>query len=72
VVGPERRTLPNGEIGSILHVDLSNRSSCIAVQTEDLGAQYDDGLVLIGRDVDVEPRGCSLDAEDLRSFTRAD
>ncbi|MGA8383812.1 MAG: hypothetical protein WB687_00840, partial [Candidatus Cybelea sp.] len=66
VVGPDRKTLPNGEIGSILHVDLANRSSCIAIQTEDLGIRYDDGLVLIGRDLDVEPRGCSLDAEDLR------
>jgi hypothetical protein len=67
VVGPDRRTLAKGEIGSILHVDLANRSSCIAIQTEDLGVQYDDGLVLIGRDVDVEPRGCSLEAEDLRA-----
>jgi hypothetical protein len=67
VVGPDRKTLAKGEIGSILHVDLANRSSCIAIQTEDLGAQYDDGLALIGRDVDVEPRGCSLEAEDLRA-----
>ena len=66
VVGPDRKTLAKGEIGAILHVDLANRSSCIAVQTEDLGIQYDDGFVLIGRDIDVEPRGCSLDAEDLQ------
>jgi hypothetical protein len=66
VVGPDRATLPRGEIGSILHVDLANRSSCIAIQTEDLGIEYDDGLVLIGREIDAEPRGCSLDAEDLR------
>lgn len=67
VVGPDRKTLPNGEIGSLLHIDLANRSSCIAIQTDDLGIQYDDGLLLIGRDVDVEPRGCSLEAEDLRA-----
>jgi hypothetical protein len=67
VVGPDRRTLAKGEVGAILHVDLANRSSCIAIQTEDLGVQYADGLVLIGRDVDVEPRGCSLEAEDLRA-----
>jgi hypothetical protein len=72
VVGPDRKTLAQGEIGAILHVDLGNRSSCLAIQTEDLGVQYDDGLVLIGRDLDVEPRGCSLDAEDLRSFAAAD
>ena len=39
VVGPDRKTLANGEIGAILHVDLANRSSCIAIQTEDLGIQ---------------------------------
>jgi hypothetical protein len=66
VVGPDRKTLAKGEVGAILHVDLANRSSCIAIQTEDLGIEYDDGLVLIGREVDAEPRGCSLDSEDLR------
>jgi hypothetical protein len=67
VVGPDRKTLPNGETGAILHVDLANRSSCIAIQTEDLGVQYDDGFVLVGRAGDAEPRGCSLEAEDLRA-----
>jgi hypothetical protein len=66
VVGPDRTTLPKGEIGSILHVDLANRSSCLAIQTEDLGVQYHDGFVLLGRASEAEPRGCSLDAEDLR------
>ena len=65
VVGPDRRTLPNGETGSLLHVDLANRSSCIAIQTEDLGVMEDDGFVLLGRLGDSDPRGCSLDAEDL-------
>jgi hypothetical protein len=67
VVGPERRTLLKGDVGSLLHVDLANRSSCIAVQTEDLGVQYDDGFVLLGREQDAPPRGCSLDAEGLRT-----
>jgi hypothetical protein len=65
VVGPDRKSLPNGELGALLHVDLANRSSCIAIQTEDLGMQFDDGLVLVGRDQDAPPRGCSLDAEEL-------
>ena len=65
VVGPDRRTLPCGEVGSLLHVDLANRSSCIAIQTEDLAVMYDDGFVLLGRAGEAEPRGCSLDAEDL-------
>lgn len=66
VVGPHRTTLPMGETGSLLHVDLANRSSCIAIQTEDLGLMDEDGLALLGRDRKAEPRGCSLDAEDLR------
>lgn len=67
VVGPERTTLPLGAAGSLLHVDLANRSSCIAIQTEDLGTMKPGGLTLIGRDVDAPPRGCSLDAEDLHA-----
>jgi hypothetical protein len=65
VVGPDRTTLANGSIGALLHVDLANRSSCLAIQTEDLGIAYDDGFVLLGRDQDAPPRGCSLDAEEL-------
>jgi len=65
VVGPQRRTLPNGEAGALLHVDLANRSSCIAIVTDDLGVRTDDGLVLIGRDAKAPARGCSLDAEEL-------
>lgn len=66
VVGPDRRTLSLGEIGSLLHVDLANRSSCLAIQTEDLGVAHRDGFVLLGRSLGAEPRGCSLDAEELK------
>lgn len=67
IVGPDRKTLPKGEIGSLLHVDLANRSSCIAIQTEDLAVQHDEGFELLGRAQDALPRGCSLDAEQLRA-----
>ncbi len=66
VVGPERTTLPHGVAGALLHVDLANRSSCLAIQTDDVGVQHDDGFVLLGREADAPSRGCSLDAEDLR------
>jgi hypothetical protein len=66
VVGPDRKTLAKGEVGAILHIDLASRSSCIAVQTEDLGARYDDGFVLLGRVAEAQRRGCSLDAEEFR------
>ncbi len=66
VVGPDRKTLPTGETGALVHVDLANRSSCLAIQTEDLGLQSARGLVLLGREVDAPARGCSLGAEDVR------
>lgn len=70
VVGPDGKTLPEGTVGALVHVDLANRSSCIAVQTEDLGVQFSPStfgqrIVLMGRDADASLRGCSLTAEDL-------
>ena len=65
VVAPDGHTLPNGVVGALVHVDLANRSSCVAIQTEDLGVQYERGLVLIGREQGAALRGCSLDAEEL-------
>jgi hypothetical protein len=65
VVGGDGRPLPAGVVGAIRHVDLANRGSVIAIDTEDLGALTADGLVLIGREEGAELRGCSLDAETL-------
>ena len=60
--------VPPGIVGALVHVDLANRSSCLAIATEDLGAVYDDGsIVLLGREAGAALRGCSLDAESLRS-----
>lgn len=68
VVGADGKTLPEGVVGAFVHVDLANRGSCVAVQTEDLGAAVDGGIVLIGRERGAELRGCSLDAETLRAI----
>jgi hypothetical protein len=57
--------LPRGEIGVLRHVDLGNRSSVIAISTDDRGYASGEGIVLLGRDIDAVPRGCSLDAEAL-------
>lgn len=65
IVGPDRTTLPNGTTGALLHVDLANRSSCLAILTEDLGVQTNDGFELLGRAAEASSRGCSLDAEAL-------
>ncbi|HTU70528.1 MAG TPA: hypothetical protein VMF11_09440 [Candidatus Baltobacteraceae bacterium] len=65
VVGSDGATLPDGTVGALVHVDLANRSSCVAILTEDLGVRFDDSLVLIGREHGAALRGCSLAAEDL-------
>jgi Acyl-protein synthetase, LuxE len=70
VVGPSGKTLAHGTVGSLVHVDLANRSSCIAISTEDLGVEFSPSsygrrIVLMGRDADASLRGCSLTAEDL-------
>ncbi len=66
VVDAEGREVPAGETGFLRHVDLANRSSVLAIETEDRGYLVPGGIVLRGRESDAEPRGCSLDAEDLR------
>lgn len=65
VVDGEGRPLPDGIVGAIRHIDLANRGSVIAIDTEDLGAIVDGALVLLGREQGAELRGCSLDAEAL-------
>jgi hypothetical protein len=69
VVDAAGKTLPCGTVGALVHVDLANRSSVLAIQTEDLGiATAGGGIILIGREHGAELRGCSLDAEQLRSL----
>jgi hypothetical protein len=65
VVDGDGREAAFGDVGFLRHVDLANRSSVAAVQTEDRGYAVDGGIVLLGRDLDAQPRGCSLDSEDL-------
>jgi hypothetical protein len=65
VVDANGHEVPSGEIGYLRHVDLANRSSVVAIETEDRGYRSGEGIVLLGRDADAPLRGCSLDAEDL-------
>jgi hypothetical protein len=71
VVDGDGRPLSPGVVGAIRHLDLANRGSVIAIETEDLGALVGDGLVLLGREQGAELRGCSLDAESLLARTRS-
>jgi hypothetical protein len=65
VVDERGVVVPLGEVGFLRHIDLANRSSVVAIQTEDRGYETVGGFVLLGRDADAPLRGCSLDAEDL-------
>ena len=65
VVDARGREVVRGETGYLRHVDLGNRSSVVAIDTEHRGYAAEGGFVLLGRDSDAPPRGCSLDAEDL-------
>ena len=53
-----------GEVGAIVHYDLANRASALALQTSDLGARLEAGAFeLRGREPGAEARGCSLAAD---------
>lgn len=66
IVDAAGKDAPDELVGGLVHVDLANRSSAIAISTEDLGARKSGGFVLLGREDGAKLRGCSLDAEDLR------
>ncbi len=54
-----------GEVGILVHYDLSNTGSVLAVQTSDLGQWVGDGFEVVGRAPSAEARGCSLAADLL-------
>jgi hypothetical protein len=57
--------LPPGEPGVLVHYDLANTGSVLAVQTSDLGRGCDSGFEVLGRIQGAELRGCSLAADLL-------
>jgi hypothetical protein len=66
VVDPETlQPLPPGRTGLLCHYDLANAGSVIAIQTEDMGVQLDEGFSLTGRAAGAPPRGCSLAMDEL-------
>ena len=57
-----------GERGLIRIFDLANLWSAMCIQTEDLGIGYEEGrFEVLGRAAGAEVRGCSLNAESLRT-----
>ncbi len=66
VVDPETlEELPEGEIGLLLHYDLGNRNSALAVLSEDVGYALGGGFELLGRAQGAEARGCSVAMDEL-------
>lgn len=51
--------------GLLVHFDLANRGSVMAVQTEDRGRTRSGGFELLGRAKNTELRGCSLTYEEF-------
>jgi len=73
VVDPETlEELPAGETGLLKHVDLVNRGSVIALQTEDLGHTTEAGIEIVGRAPEAEARGCSLALDQLLQGSSGD
>ncbi len=57
--------VPFGETGIIVHYDLANVNSVIAVMTEDVGYETEEGFILLGRAEGAEAKGCSVQLSDF-------
>lgn len=64
----ERR---QGEPGVLVHYDLANLAVPLAIQTEDVGRRLGSHLILEGRLLGAEARGCSLAFEEFLKRTGA-
>lgn len=74
VVDPEsNHPVGVGERGLIVHYDLANRGSCLAVRSEDVGyvlpepsaPGFSGGFVLLGRAEGTAARGCSVAVDEV-------
>jgi hypothetical protein len=71
VLDPETmRELPDGERGILVHADLANEDTPFLIQTEDIGTRVGDRLVIEGRLLGAEARGCSLAFEQFLEAER--
>jgi acyl-CoA synthetase (AMP-forming)/AMP-acid ligase II len=73
IVDPETMIeKPAGEKGIIVHYDLANINSVLAIMTEDVGIKEGEGFHLLGRAEGAEAKGCSLAVEQFLSANRED
>lgn len=72
VLDPETlHELHEGEPGLLVHYDLANLEVPLAIQTEDVGRRLGSHLILEGRLIGSEARGCSLAFEEFLKGTGA-
>ncbi|MGE5177810.1 MAG: hypothetical protein ACM3PF_01815 [Bacteroidota bacterium] len=72
VLDPESmEELGEGETGVLVHYDLANLEVPLAIQTEDVGRRLGNRLILEGRLLGAEARGCSLSFEEFLRRERA-
>lgn len=64
------RPVARGKRGLIRVIDLANRGSCLAVQTEDEGRIVPGGFEVLGRRKGADLRGCSLTFEEMKGLGR--
>jgi len=57
--------LSPGEEGLLRHVDLANRGTILAIQTDDLGRITPEGFEIFGRSKQDITRGCSLTIDEM-------
>jgi Acyl-protein synthetase, LuxE len=57
--------LPKGKIGLLRHYCLTNVCTVLAVQTDDLGYETENGFDITGRVKGAEARGCSIAMDDM-------
>ena len=82
VIDPETQLpVKDGEQGLIVHYDLANRGSCLAVLSEDIGYLVPaervsppptQGFVLLGRATGTQTRGCSLAVDEFLDAARGE
>jgi hypothetical protein len=71
VVDPETlEPVPRGQRGLLLHYDLANRNSGVAILTEDVGLEGEAGFTLLGRAQGSEVRGCSVAIDEMLLATQ--
>ncbi len=62
--------LPKGDTGLLRHYCLTNVCTVLAVQTDDLGYEIENGFEIVGRVKGAEARGCSVAMDDIINATK--